>query len=259
MSEEINTELAAFLQNTAQDQYDNSGGGGAAEGNFVRKLPYAKAQQQGEIAARDKGASSKAAEAAGSCAAKVQLIGGAMPASFRAHWVLDKPPKEMPWKSSDTTNLHISPAVYETIEQLNQRVEGAEEPTVGCVRATEEMKADLIGSAFDIEERRTPIQYMAPDVPTEWEWEVAASNAGRHELILVLSHDLTPGQEGGFHDVIPVPLDVNINVRVPPWQKAANFVSSNWQWLWTAILVPVAIFLWGRYKRSRERRDAEQV
>jgi len=259
MSEEINTELAAFLQNAAQDQYDNSGGGGATEDNFVQKLPYVKAQQEGEIAARDKGASSKAAEAAGSCAAKVHLIGGAMPASFRANWMLDKPPKEMLWKSSDTTNLHISPAVYETIEQLNQRVEEAEEPTVGCVRATEEMKADLIGSAFDIEERRTPIQYMTPDVPTEWEWEVAATNAGRHELILVLSHDLTPGQEGGFHDVIPVPLDANINVRVTPWQKAANFVSSNWQWLWTAILVPVAIFLWGRYKRSRERRDAEQV
>jgi hypothetical protein len=165
----------------------------------------------------------------------------------------------MLWKKTDTVNLHISSAVYETIEQLHQRVEEAEEPTVGCVHATEEMKAALIGSAFNIVDLRNPIQYMTPGAHTEWEWEVGASNGGRHKLILVLSHDLTPGQEGGFHDVIPVPLDANINVRVTPWQKAANFVSSNWQWLWTAILVPVAIFLWGRYKRSRERRDAEQA
>jgi hypothetical protein len=260
MSEEINTELAASLQNAAQAQYDNGGGGGgAAEGNFVQKLPYVKAQREGEVAARHKGASSKAAEAAGSCAAKVHLIGGAMPASFRANWMIDGPPKEMLWKNSDIINVRISPAVYETIEQLHQRVNEPEEPTVGCVHATEQMKAALIGSAFEIEKRGTPIQYMSPDIPTEWEWKIAASNGGRHELILVLSHDLTPGQEDGFHDVIPVPLDANINVSVTPWQKAANFVSSNWQWLWTAILVPVAILLWGRYKRSRERRDAEQV
>jgi hypothetical protein len=260
MSEEINAELAAYLQSAVQDQYDNGGGGGGAtEGNFVQKLPYKKAQQNGEVAARGKGASSKAAEAAGSCAAKVHLIGGAVPESIRANWGLDKPPKEMLWKDSDITKFRISPEVVETIEQLKQRFEEAGEPTVGCVRATKQMKADLIGSAFDIEERRNRIQSMLRNAPTEWEWEVAASNGGRHKLILNLSYDVTPGQEDGFHDVIPVPLDADIYVRVTPWQNAANFVSSNWQWLWTALLVPIAIWLWGRYKRSQERRDAEDA
>lgn len=101
MSEEINADLVSYLQDAAQDQYDNGddgggrgGGGGTEEDNLVQKLPYRKAQQKGEAAARGKGASSKAAEVAGGCAAKLHLIGGAMPAFIRAHLVLDEPPKK---------------------------------------------------------------------------------------------------------------------------------------------------------------------
>ena len=266
-SEEISADLVSYLQDAAQEQYDNGGGegggrgggGGTEEDNFVQKVPYRKAQQKGEAAARGKGASSKAAEAAGGCAAKLHVIGGAMPASIQAHLALDEPPKKMQWKDSDITKLRISPAVYETVEQLKQKFEETEEPTVSCVQATNQMKADLVGSAFDVEERNNPVQGMLRNAPTEWEWKVAASKGGRHELKLNLSYDLTPRQEDGFHDVIPVPLDTKINVEVTPWQRVANFVGTNWQWLWTAILVPVAIWLWGRYKRSQERREAEQA
>jgi hypothetical protein len=268
--EEVNAELvASYLQNAAQDQYNNGGGGGGggnagggggdAEDDLFQKVHYEQAQQKGEAAAQDKGASEKAAKAAGSCAGKLHLIGGLVTASIRGNWALDEPPKEMLWKDSETIRFRISPESYETIEQLKQQFEESEEPTVGCIGLTTQMKANLIGSEFDIEARHTAIQRMGHNLPTEWTWEFAASNEGRHELVLSLSRDLTPGQEEGFHDVIPVPLDTYINVRATPWQKAANFVNTNWQWLWTAILVPVAIWLWGRYRRSKERRDAGYV
>jgi hypothetical protein len=100
MLEEINADPAAYLQNAAQDQYDNGGGGGAGGGgdggagrggaaggdSFERFLSQEEAQAKAERAARDKGASPKAAAAGGNCAARVARFDGTFPRiSSRPH------------------------------------------------------------------------------------------------------------------------------------------------------------------------------
>jgi hypothetical protein len=50
-----------------------------------------------------------------------------------------------------------------------------------------------------------------------------------------------------------------VNVQVAPTpppptlaKRAGGFVSNNWQWLWTAILIPVAGWLVQRFNRKKK-------
>jgi len=64
------------------------------------------------------------------------------------------------------------------------------------------------------------------------------------------------GESLGFRPVEGFPVSFEkISVKGTHWQNASNFVGSNWQWLWTTILVPLVALLWGRGKRSNKSGD----
>ena len=84
---------------------------------------------------------------------------------------------------------------------------------------------------------------------TEWKWEVKPTTRGRHYLHLTLT--------ALFHvDGAPTrralrTFDKIIEVEVTWGQQASEFLGNNWQWLWAAILIPLAGWLWKKWKNRR--------
>jgi len=142
--EEINAVPAAYLQNAAQKQYGGDGGGGTRDGLFEKLPPQEEVQAKAESAAREKGASSKAAVAAGDCAKDVALADGTYLAIIKGNIVFEAPAKEMQWKDRDLIELAMSPSALESIEELKQQLEQAEQPNEirwQCIPLAKKMRA----------------------------------------------------------------------------------------------------------------------
>jgi hypothetical protein len=265
--EEINAVPAVYLQNAARNQYGGDGGGGGSAGGggtrdglFEKLPPQEEVQAKAEDAARDKGASSKAAVAAGDCAKDVALADGTYLAITKGNIAFEPPAKEMQWKARDLIELAMSPSDLESIEDLKQRLEEAEQPNEirgQCLPLAEEMRAKFIdsGSAFTITSFGSEVQDIALDQGTEWNWEIVASNEGTHHLALFVEMRSTQGDK--TRAVIPSPFDDDITVRATLWQKTRRYAGDNWQFFLAPFLAPVAFYLWKKYKQRSNDHDEQ--
>jgi hypothetical protein len=160
----------------------------------------------------------------------------------------------------------LRPSASDSIDDLKQKikeVKEAGEVKVEPVDVSQRMEALVFSTpepAFDVSsitgESQQPI---ISEGDTAWRWKVVASNTGDKDLHLKVSIGLSSPQEGesfSFRPVEGFPVSFEkISVKGTQWQNASNFVGSNWQWLWTAILVPLVVFLWGRRRRSSKSGD----
>ena len=123
------------------------------------------------------------------------------------------------------------------------------------VKVSENMAARLTGSksVFEITPaHEDDIQPVSKVRTTRWIWIIKALEPGEHKLVLTLSAVLSldgkgsPRTLGVFRKTIPVELTLP--------DRLSAFIGSNWQWLWTALLVPVVGWLWTRYQTSSKKR-----
>ena len=263
--DEINAVPAAYLQDADQNQYGGGGGGGAGGGGagdgLFEKLPsQEEVQAKAGSAAQDEGASSKAAVAGGDCAADVALADGTYLTIIKGNIVFEAPAKKMVLRDRDVTELAMSPSALESIEELKQHLEEAEQPNeiIGqCVPLAEKMQAKLVsnGSALTI----TPlvaneVQDIALSEGTGWKWEIVASNEGTHHLTLYIEMRSAEGDKA--RAVMPSPFDDDITVSATLWQRSASFARGNWQFFLAPFLAPIAYYLWRKYKqRSNDHEE----
>jgi hypothetical protein len=82
----------------------------------------------------------------------------------------------------------------------------------------------------------------------EWNWEIHPKEQGQHRLHLTLTALLET--DGRSTPRAIRTFSKNIEVNVTTTQQIGIFVKNNWQWLWAAILVPIAGWLWKRRKKQ---------
>jgi hypothetical protein len=109
----------------------------------------------------------------------------------------------------------------------------------------------MIFTAFVITKIAPEIQGISKSEVTEWQWMVKPINAGRHDLYLTLSVLLSVDGVP-THRAIRVFTKV-IEVKVTWSQQVGLFFEKNWQWLWTAILVPIAGWYWKKGKGNKAK------
>jgi hypothetical protein len=279
--EEINSVPVVYFQDPGQNQYSGppspppsppppappppSGGDGgdAGDGLFENLPSQEEVQANARSAAQDKGASSKAAVAGGDCAAPVALADGTYLDIFKGNIAFEEPAKEMQWKERDVAELAMSPSGLESIEELKQQLEEAEQPNeiIGqCLPLAEEMQAKFIsnGSALTITPFGSDIQDIALSEGTGWKWEIVASNEGTHHLTLFIEMRSAEGDKA--RAVMPSPFDDDITVRATLWQKSASFARGNWQFFLAPFLAPIAYYLWRKYKqRSNDHEEGGYI
>ncbi len=148
----------------------------------------------------------------------------------------------------DSAQVQLLLSLAETIEELKQSIAEEGEKVGATIKVSDRMEARLSGYMFQITAITPEVQAVSKVLQTEWKWEVHPKKEGKHKLHLTLTALLeingrsTPRAIRTFDKVI----EVNVTVT----QKISLFFENNWQWLWAAILLPVAGWLWKRRKKQ---------
>ena len=148
----------------------------------------------------------------------------------------------------ETAIIQLMLGLEKSVDDLKQMIEAVGEKQGAQIRVSDRMEARLSGSNFTITAITPEIQAISRSNITEWKWEVKPTSDGRHYLHLTLSALLsingtsTPRAVRTFDQVI--------EVEVVWYQRIESFFDKNWQWLWAAILVPIAGWLWKRRSSS---------
>ena len=142
----------------------------------------------------------------------------------------------------DLTTLLKDPEVTKG----NADVQGTREN----IHLTPKMRARLSGSGFSIEPKDFQDQAVKQGDPTVWVWTVVPEEAGGHTLVFTLEGLMMVGKQEVA--IRPPALTVPVEVDVNP----LYFVERHWQWLLTAIIIPVAGFFGKRWFDRRSTTPA---
>ncbi|MPY88574.1 MAG: hypothetical protein GEU99_11675 [Luteitalea sp.] len=156
-------------------------------------------------------------------------------------------PSAMRYQQPETVELLLSPSL--PIAQLQSQLEQQAGAESAKVKISNRMEATLTGTGFAIQAQAPDLQAISSEGTSRWRWEVTPTSHGSQRLSLVLSaHIDVAGRDAPLViETFNRRIEVDITVR----QRVSSFVQNNWQWLWTALLVPIAGYLGTRWKRRR--------
>ena len=130
------------------------------------------------------------------------------------------------------------------INELRRRIKEVGEVEVASIQVSDSMEARLSGQNFSIAAITPEKQVVSRSKITEWKWEVKPRSDGCQRLHLTLSVLLSINGEATPRVIRTFDKVIEVEVTWP--QRVASFFKNNWQWLWAAILVPIAGWLWNR-------------
>jgi hypothetical protein len=140
---------------------------------------------------------------------------------------------------SAVVQLRLS--AQKSIRELKEEITALGEKEGANIKVSDRMEARLTGLGFEIEAVTPETQGVSGQDVTEWKWEIEPTETGTQRLHLTLTAlievdgEASPRTVRTFERMLVV--DVALSKRV------SEFVGDNWQWLWTAILIPVAGWL----------------
>lgn len=123
------------------------------------------------------------------------------------------------------------------------------------IRASDVMEANLTGLGFKIEPVTPAEQLVRGDGQTEWKWDIEPTATGRQRLHLTLSAVLSVSTSDSPERVAKYTVrtfkrTLNVkNVPVSPGDRATGFMSRNWQWLFSTLVIPIG--LWALHRRRK--------
>ena len=118
------------------------------------------------------------------------------------------------------------------------------------IHVTDRIEARLTGTAFRIESIRPEVQGIGHET-TDWQWEIEPSAPGLQTLHLTVSVLMEVGGTRVLRAIRT--FDEKIEIQVSWSKTVADFFKGQWKWLWTAFLVPLVGWLWGKRVRKSRR------
>lgn len=142
------------------------------------------------------------------------------------------PPEEM---TLDEPKIIVLKITDDLQRDLNNELESS--TVIAGIEVSTFMKANLSGSAFNIESQTPEKQALPPQSIAEWRWKVTPTDEGEQVLsISVYARAKIPGQSAE-EDLFLESYSKTLDVRVDP----ASFFKSNWKWI---VENPGNFFLW---------------
>jgi hypothetical protein len=161
-----------------------------------------------------------------------------------------------PIKHDTTVEVQLLLSVSKSAPQLIQEVEGYGLRESAEVRVSRRVRAELMGSGFDIKPT-TPLDQAIPSSEdVEWKWDIKAVTRDPR-AVLHLSISSLALVDGATTPAWHRTFDRWIEIEITAQQRLEHFVGQNWQWLWAAILVPIAGWGWRLLRASRARATAD--
>jgi hypothetical protein len=156
-------------------------------------------------------------------------------------------PKKLKYGETKVVELLLSP--NKSLYELRSLMKNHEQAELARIQVSNRMRADLSGQGFKIEALVPEEQAVYGDKATYWKWKVTPTKDGDQTLHLAISAFINVSDN-------QVPLVMQtfskiIKVEISPAQRASNFISSNWQWMWASILIPLSPVIWKWHKHNR--------
>jgi len=114
----------------------------------------------------------------------------------------------------------------------------------------------ILSGCFTIQALTPELQAVSSRQITRWNWEVTPTERGRQTLHLTLSAHIDVAERDTPLVVRTFQREILVDVTVR--QRIVGFIKDNWQWLWTAIVVPIAVYLWKHRKKRAEKQKTMQ-
>ena len=138
-------------------------------------------------------------------------------------------------------------SLAKSVEQLKRSIAEQGKKIGATIKVSDRMEARLSGHMFQITAITPEVQAMSTSRETGWKWQIYPKSEGKHTLHLTLTALLDVNGHSTPRAIRT--FDRTIDVRITGSQKARRFFNDNWQWLWAALLVPLAGWLWQRRKK----------
>ena len=142
----------------------------------------------------------------------------------------------------------------QSVKRLKEQISEAGDREGARVQVSDYMEADLDGRSFSITRIGSARHLVLPNRTTRWAWEVTPLQTGVLHLHLTLTAILTTNGESRELEIRT--FEKTLTIRVPWSARVKDFVQGNWNWLWTAIVVPLGAWTI-RWQRQARRKAAE--
>jgi uncharacterized protein YchJ len=138
---------------------------------------------------------------------------------------------------STRVQARISKDVIEKVErQITEKMKGEGPAQARRIKVSRFMTLLLVGEDFKVTPLQPDRQEIVGNFRT-WEWNIEPTSGGTKVLSLtIVTYTDEPGSSTSISDVE----DWTVEVYVTASDRVSRFVRDNWQWLFSAVLVPVA-------------------
>jgi hypothetical protein len=156
----------------------------------------------------------------------------------------------------DTMKYHRNyPALASITASLNdiillQGIDTSNIREIQPIQVSSKMKVSLIdptGENFSINNVNNKEQIINAKSNTVWQWNVKPLKSGTNKLIMVASVIIKSKQDDGEKDFVVT--EKYISIHTPFMNGFIEFFEEKWQWILSAILIPLAIY-WFKEKNK---------
>jgi hypothetical protein len=156
-----------------------------------------------------------------------------------------------------STRIQLLLSAQESIGQLKKKLTALGKQEGARIRVSDRMQAHLAGLGFKVEPLTPELQAVSSVAPTNWRWEVEATEPGTQHLTLSVSAWIRV--EGESTPLVVQTFEKTLTIRVTLYERVKRFVSHNWQWLWIVLVAPTGSFLFAKYKRRQRARRRQKA
>jgi hypothetical protein len=153
-----------------------------------------------------------------------------------------------------TIKLLLSPGTI-SVDDLEKRVDEAGEKSGARVKYSSLMEAKLASEDFDVTPLTREQQLVAAGQDTEWLWQITPKHTGVLHLFLTLNAILDVAGQSNAYKVET--FNRTLTIKVSLMSHVRDAFKANWQWLWTAVLVPVGLWFYRRRARPAPSEQRE--
>jgi hypothetical protein len=149
----------------------------------------------------------------------------------------------------ETTVIQLLISGRRPIRQLQRRITALGEREGARIKVSNQVEARLSGLGFRVQAITPERQAVSGAGVTEWRWEIEPTDAGTRRLHLTVAAVIDVRGTQSTHTIRTFERVMNVEVT---WSdRVSGFVGDNWQWLWTAILLPLAALVLRRRRKAK--------
>jgi len=148
--------------------------------------------------------------------------------------------------------VELRVSLKESLSELAKSITVPGEVQVHEVQIANRMQASLYvdPDGLTVTPLTPPLQAVSGELDTIWIWSIKPLKVGRQPVHIEVEAEVNI--DGTVTPRLIRVFNGSIAVTITPRQRVERFIKANWQWLWTALLVPVGGWWWKRKAKKDE-------